>query len=435
MQATVENISPLQRRIRISVPRAQIDTEIESRLKRLARTAKVHGFRPGKVPLKIVAQQYGGQVRQEVIGETMQRSIADAMQEQQLRVAGYPRLESVSNEASGEALEFSATFEIYPEVQLGDLTGANIERPQVSVAEADVDKTVEILRKQRATFEPVERAAQTGDRVEIDYTGTIDGEEFAGGSAKGYAITLGEGRTLADFEGAIPGMKPGESKSFPVNFPADYHGKDVAGKTATFEVKLNRVLESRLPEVGADFAKTLGVEDGDVAKMRAEIRGNLEREVKKRIEGKLKEQVMQALLDATPIELPNSLVEMEVERLQQHARDDLARRGVKAADMPIPADMFTESAQRRVKLGLILAEVVKANQLHATPEQVRAVVEDFAESYEHPEQIVSWYYQEPGRLAEAESLALEQNVVNWTLGVAKVTDKPITFDELMGIAK
>lgn len=434
MQATVENISQLERRIRISVPRTQIETEVESRLKRLARSAKVHGFRPGKVPLKIVAQQYGGQVRREVIGETMQRSIADAMQAQQLRVAGYPRLESVANETSGEALEFSATFEVYPEVKLGDLSGATIERPQVTVSESDVDKTVEILRKQRATFEPVERAAQIGDRVEIDYQGTIDGKPFAGGEAKGYVLTLGEGRTLKDFEGAIPGMKPGETRSIQVNFPADYHGKEVAGKTATFELRLNRVLEPKLPEIGADFAKALGVEDGDVAKMRAEIRGNLEREVKKRIEARLKEQVMQALLDATPIELPHSLVEIETERLQQHAREDLIRRGVKA-DMPIPADMFAESAQRRVKLGLILAELVKAHQLHATPEQVKAVVEDFAESYEHPEQIVSWYYQEPGRLAEAESLALEQNVVNWTLGVAKVTDKSITFDELMGIAK
>ena len=435
MQATVENISQLERRIRISVPRTQIESEVESRLKRLARTAKVHGFRPGKVPMKIVAQQYGGQVRQEVIGETMQRSIADAMQEQQLRVAGYPRLETVSDEAAGEALEFSATFEVYPEVKLGDMKTAAIERPQVTVSEQDVDKTVEILRKQRATFEPVDRAAQQADQVDIDYTGTIDGKEFQGGSAKGYVITLGEGRTLADFEGAIPGMKPGESKSVPVNFPADYHGKDVAGKTATFEIKLNRVLESKLPEVGAEFAKTLGVEDGDVSKMRAEIRGNLEREVKKRIENKIKDQVMEALLGSTPIELPNSLVELEAERMQQRAREDLARRGVKAADMPIPADMFTESAQRRVKLGLILAEVVKANQLHATPEQVRAVVEDFAESYEHPEQIVSWYYQEPGRLAEAESLALEQNVVNWAMNVANVTEKTITFDDLMGITK
>jgi len=435
MQATVENISQLERRIRISVPRTQIDSEVESRLKRLARTAKVHGFRPGKVPLKIVAQQYGGQVRQEVIGDTMQRSISDAMREQQLRVAGYPRLETVSDEKAGEALEFTATFEIYPEVKIGDLSQASIEKPQVAVSEEDVDKTLEILRKQRATFEPADRSAQNGDRVEIDYHGTVDGKDFAGGDAKGYVLTLGEGKTLADFEGNIPGMKAGDSKSVQVNFPADYHGKDVAGKTATFEIKLNRVSEPKLPEIGPEFAKALGVEDGDIAKMRAEVRGNLEREVKKRVENRLKEQVMQVLLDSTPIELPNSLVEIEAERLQQRAREDLAMRGIKADDMPIPADMFAESAQRRVKLGLILAEVVKANALHASAEQVRAVVEDFAESYEHPDQIVSWYYQEPSRLAEVESLAVEQNVVNWIMGVAKVMDKSITFDELMGIAK
>ncbi len=433
MQATVENISQLERRIRITVPRTQIETEVASRLKRLAKTAKVHGFRPGKVPLKIVARQYGGEVRREVIGETMERSIAEALREQQLRVAGYPRLESVS-EAAGDVLEFSATFEVYPEVKLGDLGAVSIERPQVTVSEEDVDKTIEILRRQRATYEPVDRPAQVGDQVELDYRGTIDGQPFAGGEAKGYLLTLGEGRTLKDFEDAVLGMKPGDTRSAQVTFPEDYHGKEVAGKTATFELHVQRVLEPRLPEVGPEFARMLGVEDGDVAKMRAEIRANLEREVKKRIEARLKEQVMQALLDTTPVELPQALVEIETQRLQQHAREDLIRRGLKA-DMPIPADVFRQSAERRVRLGLILAELVKAHGLHATPEQVKAIVEDFAQAYEHPEQIVQWYYQEPGRLAEAESLALEQNVVNWVLGVAKVTDKPITFDELMGIAK
>lgn len=433
MQATVENISQLERRIRITVPRAEIDSEVEARLKRLARTVKVHGFRPGKVPLKIVAQQYGGEVRREVIGQTMERSIAEALREQQLRVAGYPRLESVS-EQGPDALEFSATFEIYPEVKLGDLSGVSVERPQVVVTEEDVDKTIEILRKQRTTFEPVDRPAQAGDRVELDYRGTIDGKPFPGGEARDYALVLGEGRTLKDFEDAIVGMRPGETKSVEVSFPADYHGREVAGKTARFELHLKRVLEPRLPEVGPDFARALGVEDGDVAKMRAEIRANLEREVKKRIEARLKEQVMQALLDTTPVELPRALVEIEAQRLEQRAREDLMRRGLKG-DLALPPEVFRESAERRVRLGLILAELVKAHDLHATPEQVKAVVEDFAQSYEHPEQIVQWYYQEPGRLAEAESLALEQNVVNWVLGVAKVTDKPITFDELMGIAK
>lgn len=433
MQATVENLSPLERRIRISVPRTQIETEVEARLKRLAKTAKVHGFRPGKVPLKIVAQQYGGEVRREVLGETMERSIAEALHEQQLRVAGYPRLESVSEDA-GDVVEFSATFEVYPEVKLGDLSGVTIERPQVAVTEEDVDKTIEILRKQRTTFEPVDRPAQPGDRVEVDYRATIDGQPFAGGEAEDYQLTLGEGRTLKAFEDGILGMKPGETRSIQVTFPEDYHGREVAGKTATFELRLKRVLEPRLPEVGPEFAKSLGVEDGDLAKMRAEIRANLEREVAKRIEARVKEQVMQALLDTTPVELPQALVEIETQRLQQHAREDLARRGMKG-DIPIPADMFRESAERRVKLGLILAELVKAHDLHATPEQVRAVVEDFAQAYERPEDIVNWYYQEPGRLAEAESLALERNVVNWVLGVAKVVDKPITFDELMGITK
>jgi len=431
MQATVENIGSLTRRIRITVPRTEIDSEVESRLKRLAKTVKVHGFRPGKVPLKIVAQQYGGEVRREVIGETMERSIAEALREQQLRVAGYPRLETVS-EGGGDTLEFSATFEVYPEVKLGDLAGVTVERPQVEVTEADVNKTIEILRKQRITYVPVERPAQAGDRVELDYRGTIDGQAFAGGEGKDYALILGDGRTLKDFEEAIIGMKAGETKSVQVTFPEDYHGREVAGKTATFEISVKRVLEPKLPEVDAEFARSLGVEDGDLAKMRAEIRANVEREAKKRIETRIKEQVMQALLDTTPVELPQALVQIESERLQSHAREDLRRRGVK--EVNLPPEMFREAAEKRVKLGLILAELVKAHGLHATPEQVKAVVEDFAQAYEHPEEIVRWYYADPNRLAEAESLALEQNVVNWVLGVAKVNDKPITFDELMGIA-
>ncbi|MEO1766001.1 trigger factor [Thiobacter aerophilum] len=433
MQATVENISQLERRIRITVPRTEIDSEVAVRLKRLAKTVKVHGFRPGKVPLKIVAQQYGGEVRREVIGETMERRIAEVLQAQSLRVAGYPRLESVS-EQGADALEFSATFEIYPEVKLGDLSSVTIERPQVTITEADVDKTIEIMRKQRATFEPVDRPAQAGDRVEVDYRGTIDGQSFPGGEAQDYPFVLGAGRALKDFEDAILGMRPGETKTVQVSFPEDYQGRDVAGKTATFELRVKRVLEPGLPEVGPEFAKALGIEDGDVTKMRAEIRASLEREVKKRIEARLKEQVMQALLDSTPVELPRALVELEAQRLAQRMREDLAGRGFKG-ELPLPPEAIRESAERRVKLGLILAELVRAHDLHATPEQVKAVVEDFAQSYEQPERIVQWYYQEPGRLAEAESLALERNVVNWVLGIAQVTDKPITFDELMGIAQ
>lgn len=435
MQAQVETIGQLERRIRISVPRAQIDAEIENRLKRIARTAKIHGFRPGKVPMKLVAQQYGGQVRQEVISEAGSRGISDALYEQKIKIAGMPRFETAADAANGEQLEFTATFEVYPEIVVGSIASAKIERPTVQVSDADVDKTIDILRKQRAAFEPAERAAQQGDQVDIDYIGSIDGQPFAGGATQGYIVTLGEGRTLADFDRPLEGMKAGEEKTFDLTFPADYHGKDVAGKTAQFQVKVNRVLAARLPEIGPELAKSLGVEDGDVSKMRTEVRANIEREVSKRVENKVKEQVMQALTEATPLSVPRALIDSEIERLQQRARHDMEVRGIKAGNMPMPADLFEAQAQRRVSLGLILAEVVKANDLKAQAEQVRKLVDEYAESYEKPEQVVAWYYENPTRLAEVESLVLEQNVVSWALKQAQVEDKPAAFDDLMGINK
>lgn len=435
MQAQVENIGQLERRIRISVPRAQIDAEIENRLKRIARTAKIHGFRPGKVPMKLVTQQYGGQVRQEVISEAGSRGISDALYEQKIKIAGMPRFEMAADAANGEQLEFTATFEVYPEVIVGSIASAKIKRPTIQVSDADVDKTIDILRRQRAIFEPTGAVAQQGDQVDIDYSGTIDGQPFTGGATQGYIVTLGEGRTLADFDRPLQGMKAGEEKTFDLTFPADYHGKDVAGKTAQFQVKVNRVLAARLPEIGAELAQALGVEDGDVAKMRAEVRANIEREVSKRVENKMKEQVMQALVEATPLSVPRALIDGEIERLQQRARQDMEVRGIKADNMPMPADLFEAQAQRRVGLGLILAEVVKAHDLKAQPEQVRKLVDEYAESYEKPEQVVAWYYENPTRLAEVESLVLEQNVVSWALNQAQVEDKPTAFDDLMGINK
>ncbi len=434
MQAEVESIGQLERRIRISIPLAQIEAEVSNRLKRIARNAKIHGFRPGKVPMKIVAQQYGGQVRQEVISEAGSQRISDTLREQKIKIAGLPRIEAAEDAVSNEQLEFTATFEIYPEVVVGSIASAKIERPTVQVTESDVDSTIDILRKQRATFAPIERPAQSGDQVDIDYTGTVDGEAFAGNEAKGYVVTLGEGRTLADFDRPIEGMQAGESKSFDVSFPADYHGNEVAGKTAKFTVKVNQVLAPQLPEIGPELAEALGVADGDVAKMRAEVRSNIEREIEKRVDNKVKEQVMQALIAATPISVPRALIDAELERLMQRARQDLQGRGV-ADDMPLPAELFEAQAQRRVTLGLILAEVVKANDLRAQPEQVRKQVEAYAESYEKPEQVVAWYYENPTQLAEVESLVLEQNVVSWALKQAQVEDKATPFDELMGINK
>ena len=432
MQANLETLSALERRLSVSLPATDIDHEVESRLKRLSRTVKMHGFRPGKVPLKVVEQHYGPQVRQEVLGDAMQKSFGEAVRQQNLKVAGYPRFELAPPTDGAMEFQYRATFEIYPEVTVGDITGAAIERPALEVGETEIDKTIEIMRKQRARYEPVERAAQIGDRVTIDFRGTLDGADFPGSTGSGQQTVLGEGRLLPDFEGRVTGMKPGETKAFDVNFPADYHGREVAGKTARFEVTLGQVAAPRLPEVDAAFAKSLGVADGDLTRMRAEIRANLEREVKAKLRSRLRDQVMQALLDATRLEAPRSLVQLEIERLQAGARQELAARGVKVTpETALPTDLFEQQARRRVSLGLILGELVKQHSLFAKPEQVRKHVEEQAESYERPEEVVKWFYAAPERLRDIESAVLEDNVVAWALGVAKVTDRKLDFDDLM----
>jgi trigger factor len=433
MQANLENLGTLERRLSVAVPMTEIEREIDVRLKRLSRTVKMHGFRPGKVPLKVVAQQYGPQVRQEVLGDALQKSFGEAVRQQNLKVAGYPRFDAKPPSEDAAEFEYSATFEVYPEVQLGEISNATITRPQLEVTAAEVDRTLEIMRKQRVTYERVERAAENADRVTMSYTGTIDGVEFTGGKAENQEAVLGEGRLLPAFESQLAGMKAGDAKTFDVRFPDDYHGKDVAGKTASFEVSVSEVAQPRLPEIDADFAKGLGVVDGDLERMRTEIRANLEREVKARLKARVKEQVMQALLDTTKVDVPQALVEGEIERLRELTRQDLAARGIPVKpDIPMPAEMFEQQARRRVNLGLILAELVKAQQLQPKAEQVRAAVEEQAQSYEQPQELVRWYYQQPDRLREIESMALEENVVEWALAKAKIEDKPIAFDELMG---
>lgn len=432
MQANLETLSALERRLSVSLPATDIDHEVENRLKRLSRTVKMHGFRPGKVPLKVVEQHYGPQVRQEVLGDAIQKSFGEAVRQQNLRVAGYPKFDLAPRTDGSIDIRYSATFEIYPEVKVGDISGTAIERPALVVGETEVDKTLEIMRKQRARYEDAGRAAQTGDRVTIDFRGTLDGAEFSGSSGTGQQAVLGEGRLLPDFEAGVIGMNAEETKAFDVRFPADYHGREVAGKTARFEVTVRQVAAPHLPEIDADFAKSLGVADGDLARMRAEVRGNLEREVKAKLKSRLREQVMQALLDATHIDAPRSLVQIEIERLQSGTRRELAARGVKVTpETPLPTEAFEQQARRRVNLGLILGELVRMHNLHPRPEQVRKVVEEQAESYERPEEVVKWFYAEPERLREIESSVLEDNVVAWALGVARVTDRNVDFDELM----
>jgi trigger factor len=434
MQTSLENLGSLERRLNMAVPVDEIEKQVGDRLKKMSRTLRMAGFRPGKVPLKLVAQQYGPQVRSEVIGDAVQKAFSDAVREQNLKVAGYPRIEPKAGEADAKNIEFSATFEIYPEVVPGDISAGKIERAVLTVGEAEVDKTLQILRKQRQHFHKVERAAAAGDRVTADFLGKIDGVEFTGGKASDFVFVLGEKQMLPEFEANTLGLAAGSGKTFDVSFPADYHGKDVAGKTASFELTLKLVEEPHLPELDAEFARSLGVADGDLAKMRAEVKANIEREVKKRSQADLKDKVMQVLLDATKIELPKTLVEMEAQRLVQAARADLEARGMKMEQMPINPEMFEQQAQRRVSLGLIVAELVKAHDLAAKPEQVRALVAEQAESYEQPDEVVKWIYSQPQRLSEMESLALEDNVVAWVLARAKVEDKVVNFDEFMGKA-
>jgi len=424
--------SALERRIDMIVASADIEREVEQRLKQLSRTVKMAGFRPGKVPFKLVAQQYGPQARSEAIGAAVEKTFGEKVREQNLKVAGYPRFEPKSAETSAD-LEFSAVFEVFPDIVLADLKDAAIEKVSLAVGDAEVDKTIDVLRKQRTTYVPAGRAAAKDDRVVIDFTGTIDGVEFEGGKAEDFTVQVGAGQMLPDFDAALEGVAEGQSKSFDVAFPADYHAPNLAGKTARFDIVVKRVDAPQLPELTAEFARSLGVADGDLEKMRAEIRTNLEREVKKRVHARTKNQVMDALLAAHPIDVPKALVDMEAHYMVEAAREDFKNRGM-PTDMPINPSWFGEQATRRVKLGLILAEVVKANDLKAKPEHVRAVVDDFAATFEEPQEVVRWYYSQPQRLQEAESLATENNVVEWALSVAKVTEKAVAFDELMGNA-
>ncbi|WP_207001536.1 trigger factor [Trinickia mobilis] len=441
MANVVENLGKLERRVTISLPKDVVQEEVNSRIRQLAKNVRMPGFRPGKVPLKMVTQQYSGQVEAEVLSDKVGKQFFDISRAENLRVAGQPSF-SPKEGAGDEAFAFDATFEVYPEVKLGDVTAAEIERTVTTITEAEIDRTLDILRKQRVHYHArgeagehgdggANAAAQEGDRVTVDFVGQIDGVAFQGGSAEDFGFVLGEGRMLPEFEKAATGVKAGEAREFDLTFPEDYHGKEVAGKTAQFTITMKKIEWPHLPEIDEEFAKSLGIADGDLTKMRAEIKENLEREAKRRTQAIVKNQVMDALLKIAELDVPNALIEQDQQRLVEMARQDLAQRGVpNAADAPIPAEMFKEQAERRVKLGLVLAELVKENKLEAKPEQIRAEVDEFAKSYEDPKEVVRWYYSNQQRLAEMEAYVVESNVVEFVLGKAKVTDKEVSFEAL-----
>ena len=434
MAVNVETLEKLERKITLELPVDVIQKEVESRLKRLQRQVKMDGFRPGKVPLSVVAKQYGYSVQYEVMNDKVSEAFNAAAQEAQLRIAGQPRINEKLGAAEG-AVAFEAIFEVFPEVKTGDLAGAEVEKVTAEVNDTAIDRTLDILRKQRRTFaqRSADDAAHDGDRVTIDFEGKIDGEPFEGGKATAFQFLVGEGQMLKEFEDAVRGMKVGESKTFPLSFPADYHGKDVAGKQADFLVTLSKLEAAHLPEVNESFIQSLGIADGTVESLRADIKKNLEREVKLRVQGRNKTAVMDALVAKAELDLPKASVEAEVQRLVEAARADLKQRGVKDADKaPIPAELFQEQAERRVRLGLVVAELVNANGLHAKPEQIDVHINELAASYESPADVVRWYKSDNRRLAEIEAIVIENNVTEFVLAQAKVTEKKISFDDLMG---
>ena len=436
MQSNVEDPSTLERHLNFSISTEEIQRMVDVRLKKVAKTTKIRGFRPGKVPLKIVAQRYGEEVRQDVLNDILKKNFSEAVQAQDLRIVGYPRFEEKKPEdtnVDGEVV-FSASFEVYPEIKLGDLGPVSIERPMVEVEVGDANKTLEILRKQRAQYESVDRPVALGDRVDINYNGRIDGVEFEGGSADNVSVTIGEGKFLKDFEAAIVGMDKGQNKSFEVTFPESYQGKELAGKLVTFEVKLSNIEEPVLPELDAEFAKSLGIMDGNIQKMRDGIKQNLEWEVAKRVKAKLKDQAMQALFEKAEFAVPNILINEEVERLIQDTRQNFEKNGMKFVDAMLQPELYRDRAEKRIKLGLAMSELVKEHKLKTEPEQVRKIVEDSAQNYENPDEVIKWHYASPERLREAESMALEDSVLFWVLQQVEVVDKTVTFDEIMGIS-
>ena len=434
MAVTVETLEKLERKITLTLPVDVIAKEVDVRLKRVARQVKIDGFRPGKVPMNIVAQRYGYSTHYEVMNDKVGQAFAAATNEAKLRVAGQPRISEKEGSPEGQ-MAFEAIFEVYPEVKMGDLANIDVEKASAEVTDAAIDKTIEILRKQRRTFAQrgLTGAAEDSDRVTIDFEGKIDGEPFQGGKAEDFQFLLGEGQMLKEFEDAVRGMKSGESKTFPLNFPADYHGKDVAGKQADFLVTLKKVEAAHMPEVTDELAKSLGVADASVAGLRADIKNNLEREVKFRLLGRNKQAALDALVTVAELDLPKSSVQAEVDRMIEGARADLKARGIKDADKaPIPDDVFRPQAEKRVRMGLVVAELVRNHELHATAEQIKAHIEELASSYEKPADVVKWYYSDMSRLGEVEAIVIENNVTDFILSKAKVTAKAVSFDELMG---
>ena len=433
MSVNVETLDKLERKLILTVPAESIKFEIDKRLQKLARSVRMDGFRPGKVPMNVVAKQYHPSVQQEVINDKVGRAFYDAVTEAGLNIAGRPTINQLPVTSATE-MQFEALFEVFPEVKFGEIAQAEVEKIDAEVDDSAIERTLDILRKQRRTFSQraADQAAEDSDRVTIDFEGKIDGEPFDGGKAEAFQFIVGEGQMLKEFEDAVRGMKVGESKTFPLTFPEDYHGKEVAGKTADFLVTVQKIEAGQLPEIDGTLAKQLGVKDGTVETLRSDIRKNLGREVKNRLKSRNKNAVMDALIKMAELDLPKVTVEDEIASMTENARADMKRRGAKDVDkVNLPPELFRDLAERRVRLALIVSSLVQENKLQATPEQVKAHIDDMAASYEKPEEVARWYQADPRRMSEIEAIVTEDNVTSFVLEKAKVNEKKVGFDELM----
>lgn len=434
MAVNVETISTLERRMTISVPLQPLEAQIKQRLGQISKTAKFAGFRPGKAPMGLVNQQYGNQIRDEIYSGAVEKSFSDAIEENKLRVAGYPNIEHKPFVEAATNLEYKATFEVFPEVTLSDFTKLKIERPILEVGDADIKKTLDVLVKQRVSFAPVKRAAKKGDQINVTLKASIDDKVVESTGDTGIDLILGEGGRVISFDDELAGSKAGTTKKFEITYPADHNPQQLAGKTVAYEVTYITVSEPKFPDIDADFAKSLGIEDGDIVKMKAEIGESLKQEVVKRVSAKVKEQVFQALVEASDLEIPRVLLGTEINRMMETTAQNLKQRGADLGNVKLEPAMFEDQAKRSTKLRLILGELINKNSLHATADQIRVMVDVFAQSFERPSDVVTWYYADPKRLDEPAALATEENAVTFVLSRAKVTDKKVKFDDLMGNA-
>ena len=426
MQVSVETTSGLERRMTVEVPKDKIDQEVRSRLKSLASRAKLDGFRPGKVPMKVIEKRYGGQVQQEVLGEVMQSSFYEAISQEKLIPAGQPLIEPKEMTDDAKGLEFTATFEVYPEITLADMGQLNIEKPVVEISEQDIDHMVETIRKQQTSFKSAEKKSENGDKVVIDFEGKIDNEPFEGGKAEEYPVLLGAGRMIPGFEDQLLGVEAGQETSLSVTFPDEYHAPNLAGKEATFDVKVHRVEQPELPELNDEFATTMGVKEGGLQAFREQVKENMQRELNGAIKSRLKQQVMDGLLHHNQFEIPKALVDNEIHALEEQRKQTMGQQ-----DLGIDSAALEEQAKRRVALGLILSEIIKQHQIKVSPAKLRETVEGIAASYESPEEVIKYYYGNKQRMNEIENYVLEEEVVDWVVSQANITEKSATFDEIM----